>query len=68
MTTKMNAADLIQMTEARVGVIIAYPGDERPFYVERASKNTDGTVVVHDYAGDSRTLTGEVDVHGTYNL
>lgn len=68
MTTKMTATDLIQMTEANVGVIIAYPGDTQPFYVERASKNTDGAVVVHDYAGNSRTLTSEVDVHGTYNL
>lgn len=68
MKQTMTAADLIQMTEARVGVIIAHPGDEHPFYVEQAKRADGDAVVVTDYYGDTRTLAGEVTVVGTYNL
>lgn len=70
MTQQMTAADLIAMTEAQVGVIIAYPGEHR-FYVDRAEYREGGAVRIFDHAGDSHDLDGlasEVTVLGTYNL
>lgn len=62
------AEQLIEMTTAKVGVIISYAGE--PFAVTRARHNGYGAVEIFNYQGECRGLSrGQVvEILGTFNL